>query len=274
MIKRIYRTIRYFSRKIGAHRVGAYSAEGAFFMMMSVFPFMILLLSLVRFLPFEIEQILDFFSHAFPREVDAFLTGFINDIKMTGSNTITWISAGGMLLSASKGVFSIMGGLNSVFEVRETRNYFKIRFLSAFYTVAFTLMILLTFFMLVFGNRIASLVERNYPSFAGMAFILSSLRYLIGFVILVIFFLLVYSFLPNKKSRFREQLPGAAVAATGWVAFSIVFSFYIDNFANYATVYGSLTAVIVMMLWLYTCMYILFIGAELNLYYIRKILEK
>ena len=68
--------------------------------------------------------------------------------------------------------------------------------------------------------------------------------------------------------------PGAMIASVGWIAYSVLFAFYIDNFSNYAPLYGSLTAVILLMLWLYSCMYILFLGAEINLYYIRKIAVK
>ncbi|HAN21235.1 MAG: hypothetical protein A2Y15_06650 [Clostridiales bacterium GWF2_36_10] len=134
-------------------------------------------------------------------------------------------------------------------------------------------MIVGTFVLLVFGNRIIEMTEENFP-YAAVVFIIMSLRYLIGFCLLVFFFTIIYRALPSGKQRFSHQLPGAIIASVGWIAFSLMFSFYIDNFSNYATVYGSLTAVVLLMLWLYSCMYILFFGAEINLYYYRKILGK
>lgn len=272
MIKKIINIIKYFARKIDAHKVGAYSAEGAFYMTISIFPFIILLLSLVRFLPFEHAQMFFFMSDLLPDEVDKFLGDFIKNITAITSNTITIISAAGLLWSASKGVYSVIGGLNSINEIRETRNYFKVKFLSLFYTLSFVLIILITFILLVFGNRIVAFAESKFP-YTAVIFILMSLRYLIGFCLLVFFFSYIYKFLPAKKHRFSSQMPGAIVASVGWIAFSIIFSFYIDNFSDYATIYGSLTAIVLLMLWLYSCMYILFIGGEINLYYSRKILN-
>lgn len=273
MIKKIFSIIKYFSRKIDAHKMDAYSAEGAFYMVISIFPFIILLLSLVRFLPFEQNQLFNFVAGMLPDEVDKFLENFISQITTNTTNTITIISAAGLLWSASKGVYSVIGGLNSTFEERETRSYFKVKFLSLFYTLSFIVMILVTLIFIVFGNRIVALAENKFP-YAAVIFIFMSLRYLIGFCFLVFFFIIIYKFLPDGKRRFAQLLPGAIVASVGWIAFSYIFSFYIDNFSNYATIYGSLTAVVLLMLWLYSCMYILFFGGELNLYYMRKILGK
>lgn len=272
MIKQLFRTIKYFTRKISAHKVGAYSAEGAFFMMFSIFPFIILLLSMVRFLPFEQEQILSFTAGIMPDEVDNFFSGIVIELRNNTNNTITFVSAAVLLWSASKGVYSVIGGLNSVFEQREGRHFIRVRLLSILYTLAFVIIITVTLTLLVFGNRIISLTERNFSSYYALIFIVMSLRYLIGFCFLVLFFNIIYKALPSGKHRFFTQLPGAVVAAVGWIAFSVFFSFYIDNFSNYTTLYGSLTAVVLLMLWLYFCMYILFFGAEINLYYKKRIL--
>ena len=272
MYKKHFYIVKYFARKIDAHKVGAYSAEGAFYMTISIFPFIILLLSLVRFLPFERAQMFNFLSGMLPDEVDRFLSDFITKITNNTTNAITIFSALGLLWSASKGVYSVIGGLNSVSETKETRNYFKVKFLSLFYTLSFILIILLTFILLVFGNRIVAFARSKIPYIA-VIYIIMSLRYLIGFCLLVFFFSFVYAFLPAKKQRFTTQMPGAIIASVGWIAFSYAFSFYIDNFSNYATVYGSLTAIVLLMLWLYSCMYILFFGGEINLYYQKKVIN-
>jgi membrane protein len=241
-------------------------------MMFSIFPFIILLLSMVRFLPFEQEQILSFTAGIMPDEVDNFFSGIVIELRNNTNNTITFVSAAVLLWSASKGVYSVIGGLNSVFEQREGRHFIRVRLLSILYTLAFVIIITVTLTLLVFGNRIISLTERNFSSYYALIFIVMSLRYLIGFCFLVLFFNIIYKALPSGKHRFFTQLPGAVVAAVGWIAFSVFFSFYIDNFSNYTTLYGSLTAVVLLMLWLYFCMYILFFGAEINLYYKKRIL--
>ena len=91
-----------------------------------------------------------------------------------------------------------------------------------------------------------------------------SLRTVIGFAILIIFFLILFLAIPNRKSSILDELPGAIIAAAGWMIFSYLYSFYIDNIGSFSNMYGSLTTIVFLMLWLYFCMYILFFGAEIN----------
>ena len=119
--------------------------------------------------------------------------------------------------------------------------------------------------IMVFGNMLNDMLYSLLPDLKGLVYIISSLRFIIAFVLLVLFFTVMFKSLPSGKQRFSDQLPGAVITSAGWVSFSILFSFFVDNFSNYANIYGSLTAIIVLLLWLYVCMYIMFIGAEINL---------
>ena len=82
--------------------------------------------------------------------------------------------------------------------------------------------------------------------------------------ILILFFLYLYMVIPNHRSRIFFELPGAVLTSMGWIGFSYLYSFYIDHMANFSNTYGSLTAVVLLMLWLYACMYMLLIGGEIN----------
>jgi membrane protein len=86
----------------------------------------------------------------------------------------------------------------------------------------------------------------------------------------LIFFLAIYVVIPNRKTKISKELPGALVCACGWMGFSYAFSYYIDHYSNYTSMYGSLTTIVLFMLWLYFCMYILFIGAEINVLFQNK----
>lgn len=271
-VKKTYGTIRYFGRKISSHRVSTYSAEGAFFMLLSLFPFLTLLLSLIRFLPFEEQGFTGFMGEFLPSEVMDLFSGLIDGVTTAGTNTVTWVSGLTMLWSASKGMKSIVKGLNSVAEVRESRNAVYRRFLSLFYTLAFVIVLIVIIIFMVFGGTIASWIRDDFPRVTAVLEVLLNLRFAVGFCLLVFFFALVYRFIPCGKRRFTAQLPGSLVASAGWIAFTFLFSFYIDNFSNYANIYGSITAIVILLLWLYICMFILYIGAELNLYYLRRVL--
>lgn len=263
-MQRLIKGIKYFGRKISASRISAYSAQTAYFMFLSLIPLIMLLLSLLQLFGDTGETFTKTLSEIMPGVLGEFINDFIDEIISDGRLTLTILSAALLLWSASRGVFSIIGGLNSVYEIKETRKYLWVRFLSIVYTLAFIIIVCGVLLIIVFGDSLINLSNSLFPNLKGLVYIIASLRFILGFIILVLFFSIIYKSMPCKKMKFVDQIPGAVIAGAGWVSFSILFSFYVDNFSNYANVYGSLTAIIVLMLWLYTCMYIMFIGAEIN----------
>jgi membrane protein len=164
-----------------------------------------------------------------------------------------------------------MRRLNSVYEIKETRNYFFLRITSTIYTLIFAIMVIASMVLFVFGNRLYLWIELKVPVFKGMALLIISLRTIVGLIILLVFFLVIYVVIPNRRTKVMNELPGAMVCAGGWMGFSYAFSYYIDH-SNYSSMYGSLTTIVLFMLWMYFCMYILFIGAEINLMFENKAL--
>jgi membrane protein len=223
-----------------------------------------LLLSLLNQLGADAEAIASSVHDLAPDFLYSFLDNYIEEIINDGRMSLTIVSALVLLWSASKGVFAIIGGLNSVYEIKENRNYFLIRLLAMLYTFLLIIIVIGVLLIMVFGHTLNNLLTSLFPNLKGLVYIISSLRFILGFLVLVLFFTLLYKSLPNRKMKLLDQLPGAVIAGAGWVSFSFLFSFFIDNFSNYANIYGSLTAIIVLLLWLYICMYIMFIGAEIN----------
>lgn len=265
--------IRYFIRKIDAHRLDAYAAQVAFFVLLAAVPLLILMFSLTSFLSISETEFLDELELIFPSLVGGLFEGLVYNVFENGSSFTTLFSIVALLWLASRAVYYIIGGLNSVFEAKETRGFIRLRALSIFYTIAFLIILVAALLLMVFGTFIADITVKQFPALSGMVDVISSMRFVIGLLLLTFFFALVFKVLPNRKTSFSSQLPGAVIAAVGWVLFSFIFSFYVDNFSNYANIYGSLTAIVVFMLWLYICMYILFCGAELNLL-VEKVQEK
>ena len=118
---------------------------------------------------------------------------------------------------------------------------------------------------MVFGNTIVVAIGNQFPLLKEMALLVISLRTAVGFGIMFVFFLVLYVAVPNRKGKVSEEIPGAILTSIGWISFSYVFSFYIDHFADFDT-YGSLTAIVFLMLWLYACMYMFFVGGEVNVW--------
>mgnify|MGYP000971020104 FL=1 len=265
MVKATYKLIRLFDRKIQDAHIQAYSAQAAFFIIISFFPFIMLLFTIVKYFPITESSMLELFSLIFPSGVNSMVVSIVTQIyDTTVSGTLIPITAITTLWSAGKSFLAIMRGLNIVYEIRETRDYFFLRAISALYTLIFAIMVIITMLLFVFGNRLYLWIERQFPILMDMALVIISLRTIGGLVTLVIFFLLIYVVIPNRKTNIMKELPGALLSAAGWMGFSYAFSYYIDNFSNFSATYGSLTTIVLFMLWMYFLMYILFIGAECN----------
>ncbi len=244
--------------------ITAYSAQAAFFIFISLVPFAMLLISLLSRLPISVESLnggeLAFIS---PQIAD-FIKKVISDSSQTYSGAIISVTTVVTLWSASKGTVAIVRGLDTVYGVTVKRNYIKLRLISLLYTFALVIILILTFALTVFGNSILEMISAAFPSTVGIAGVVGFLRWVVTLLLLVLFFMLIYTVVPERKTKFMNELPGAVVSSLGWVGFSALFSFYIDNFANYVNIYGSLATIVILLLWLYFCMIILFFGAELN----------
>lgn len=265
MIKATYKLVRLFGQKIDDDHIQAYSAQAAFFIIISFFPFIMLLFSIVKLFPLTESSMLLLFSQVFPSGVNSMVVPIISQIyDTTASGTLISLTAITTLWSAGKGFLAIMKGLNAVYEIKETRSYLFLRVTSALYTLIFAVMVIITMILFVFGNRLFIWIEKRFPRLADMALVIISLRTIVGLITLVIFFLLIFIVIPNRKTTIMQEIPGAIISAAGWMGFSYAFSFYIDNFSNFSATYGSLTAIVLFMLWMYFLMYILFLGAECN----------
>ncbi len=265
LIKKIVQAVNNFMQAIKDDSISAYSAQAAFFIIISAFPMIMLLLTLLKYLPYFGDGTAMLQFDMLPKEVNVFITDVLNEIIEKSTRTVLSVSAITSLWSASKGVYSIMTGLTAAYSIEESRSYFRMRFLSIIYTAILVVMLIAALGFLVFGNSIYDALMDYLPIAAEHVRIISrGIKWLVGFGVLVFMFVVLYIAMPNRKSTIFQELPGALVSAVGWIGFSYLYSFYIDNFSNYSNVYGSLTAVVLLMLWLYFCMYIMLLGAEVN----------
>jgi membrane protein len=260
----IYKILRAFNRKINDDFITAFSAQAAFFVIISFFPFIMLLLTLLQYLPITETTLLYTLTEIFPSSINSLMVNIVTEIYSKTSGTLISIAAVSALWASSRGILAIVRGLNSVYGIHETRNFIKLRIISAFYTLFLALMLIITLVILVFGNSLYVWIEDRIPILRDLALLIISIRTFAGLCILTVFFLLVYIVIPNRKTKIFREFPGALLSAAGWMGFSYLFSFYIDNMGSYSNMYGSLTAIVLFMLWFYSCMYIMFIGGEVN----------
>mgnify|MGYP005785158055 CR=1 FL=1 len=267
-ISSIINLIQTVSRKIREDYVNVFSAQAAYYLIICVFPFGMFLLSLIQnlihYLPITQEEILVTCSRIFPNTIDTFVSSIIKELYGKASATILSVTGITTLWSASRSFLAITRGLEKIYNITETRNYIVRRLLSAVYTLIFAVSLILLLVIFVFGNTLYGWIVVRLPFLADFTLLVISMRTLFGLAFLTLFFLLIYIFIPNRKTRVFNELPGALLSSAGWMGFSFLYSFYIDNMSNFSSMYGSLTAVVLCMIWLYACMLILFLGAELN----------
>lgn len=255
-----------FLDKMAKNHVGAYAAQSAYFMLMSVIPMLLMFVTLIRFLPITEQDFFHVLMELVPGEFEGLLRMITGEVFSYSSAALP-VSAVIAAWSAAKGIQSLYNGLNVIFNVPVVPNYIKARLISAVYTVIFVLAIALTLVLMVFGTSLQQALITYIPFIGEMTAHIVHLRGLITMAFLFVTFLILYTCVPNRKATFRSQIPGAVFSAVTWILFSFVFSIYVSVSNSLSNMYGSLTTLIMAMLWLYFCMYILMIGAEINAYF-------
>ncbi len=254
--------IKWFAARITHDRLDSTAAHSSFFLIISFLPFIALLLTLMQRIHFSsgmtmIEAVIGFFPESVAEYVKELFPS-----PLESGGIIPWaiIMA---VWSSSMGMVAVIKGLDQIYEVQETRNYIVLRLMALLYVVLFAVVIIVTAGLLVFGSTIYKyLLEHSPPFFATL---LMNFKSLAGFVLLFLFFTLMYTFLPRRRIKFIHNLAGAAFGAGGWVLFSYFFSLFVENFSNFS-IYGGLATLVILMYWLFFCMYIMFLGAEVSMW--------
>ena len=269
-LKEIYQKILNMTADVTEDHVGAYAAQSAYFFMLCMIPIILLLITMVQYTPVTKADVMTAVIQVFPTSVDSMITSIVNQVynQSSGIIPITVVVA---LWSAGKGVLAMTSGLNCVYKCNETRNYIFLRIRATIYTVMFILVIIFLLVLSVFGNTLNIFIAAHVPILKNLADRLIAMRTIITPIVLMIFCLLIYKFLPNRKDKLRKQLPGAVFAAIGWMIVSWIFSVYVDILKGFSDMYGSLTTIVLIMLWMYFCMYCILLGGELNMMMYDKV---
>ncbi len=255
-----------FFGRLEQDHVGAFAAQAAYFLIMSFIPFVLVLMTLVRYTPLTYNVVRDAIIGVVPQNIQGTVLGIVADVYNRSAAVLPL--AGLMALwSAGKGMQSLMNGLNTIYHVKETRNWLINRIYSVVYTLLFVVALIVSLILLVLGNVIQTVISRYIPILGRIIARILNARTFLVFVVLFLVFLVLFKFIPNRKATLKSQVPGAFITAVAWSLFSYFFSIYFNYFPNFGNMYGSLTAIIMVMLWLYVCMNLVLYGAEINAYF-------
>lgn len=253
-------------RHIQSLNIPLYAANAGFFILLSVFPALVLILSLLRYTGLQVSSLVEVLSSFIPGALMPTVEGLVLSTYENSSGALVGLSAVTALWSASKGVHGLLKGLNTVYGVAEDRGWLYTRFISVVYTFVFLAVLLLTLVVHVFGGTLLSLLPISQSPLLKLLTGLLGVRGIVLPVIQTVVFMLLFAFLPNGRNKLRDTVPGALLASLGWLVFSGAFSLYVEHFASLSNIYGSVYAIALTMLWLYFCLSILFFSAALNQY--------
>lgn len=244
--------------------VTALGAQLAFFFLLSLFPLLIFMVTLLPYLNLPEDQIFQFLRNYAPADVYALIESTLTEVLQNRNGGLLSLGLLGTIWSASNGVNAIVKSLNKSYGLEETRPFFIVRGLSVVFTILIIVLFVIALVLPVFGEQIGILLF----SFLGLdeMFLLvwNSIRFTIPPLIIFVVLTALYWLVPNEKLYLKSVIPGGIFAALGWILVSLGFSFYVSNFANYTATYGSLGAIIVLMMWLYFSGTILMIGGQIN----------
>lgn len=257
--------------------IPALGAQMTYYLILALFPFIIFLINLFSFTSLAADSgFTDSLKQYLPYDAWNIIDNIISSAIQNKSSTLLSFGGIGTLWAASNGVNALIRGLNKAYDKEETRPFWKVRLISLIFTLAFSIIIIFSFLMLVSGK----IIEEHLFSSTGIPLFFQTLwntiRYFIPILTMMSIFTLLYYYIPNHRVSFRETIPGAILSTLGWIIFSSFFSIYVNNFNSFSKIYGSLGGVIILLLWIYWSTVIVLLGGELNasLAFIRQGLKK
>ena len=253
-------------RHIQSLNIPLHAANSGFFIILSLFPALVLLLSLLRYTGLQVSSLVEVLSTIIPEALMGMVEEIVLSTYENSSGALVGVSALTALWSASKGVYGLQTGLNAVYGVSEDRGGLYVRFISVLYTFVFLAVLLLTLVVHVFGGTILELLPITR---LGLFKILSGIvdfSFVLLLVVQTVVFMLIFAFLPNGRNKLRDTIPGALLASLGWLILSDLFSVYVEHFASLSNIYGSVYTIALAMLWLHWCLSLIFYCGALNQY--------
>ncbi|WP_058306066.1 YihY/virulence factor BrkB family protein [Gracilibacillus massiliensis] len=259
--------IRFLKRlfeRITSDEVPGLAAQLSYFFLLSLFPFMIFLVTLVGYLPFDNIDVMNFVSTYAPDEIMTLLTDNLTQIMNNRNGGLLSIGIIGTLWSASNGINALIRSFNKAYNIDEERSFIVTRGISIVLTIAMLLVILIAFLLPIFGRMIGVYLFSFFGLSAGFLDLWNALRWVISSVIFFIVLVTLYRLAPSKKVYFKHVYIGAIFATVFWQLTSLAFSYYVSSMGNYSATYGSLGGVIILMIWFYLSGIIIITGGEIN----------
>ena len=259
---------------LSRNKINVYASQAAFYFIVSAVPFLMFLLSTLRYIiPIDISDILEALNFL-PSSIAYWLSSIIEQIYTQSSVPLLSITALTTLYAANRSTHALSIALMQIYEPEKVNRPIKNYLISFMETILMVFVLSATIILLIFSKPIIKLIISFLPEQLDFAIDLISSSKIITYISIVLVFAVLYKVLSNSKRPYKDQLPGAFFASMGWILFSAIYAFYINNYANFSYTYGSLAAIVLMMLWLNACMNIFLWGGQINVFLEQRFKEK
>lgn len=260
--------LKEFLIRIRDDSVTAIGAQLSYYLVLSIFPFLIFFLNILSYTPIAREDVLHSIIVMLPIDTQRLISTLLIETINTSNETLLSLSAITGLWAASKGIMALIRVLNKAYDVDETRSYLELRGIAILLTIALLALLLIVLLTLVFGEVLGNRLFEFLGITQKFIIFWQYFRVLISLSAMILIFALLYRYIPSirngKRINFRHAMPGAIFASLGWIITSTIFSYYVNNFGNYGKTYGSLGGIIVLLIWLYLSSIIIIMGGEIN----------
>lgn len=276
-MRRINNNLIQIIKEFNIGEINSKAAEMSFFLLLSLFPFVMFTISSIVYIPIlHLNKYISFFENLMPESAFMVVLSIINSALSNKSIGFTIMSFFLTIWSSSRAVRAIIKGANRSYKVKETRSYIKVTIVGLLFTLGLLLLIFTSMIFLVFGERIGYIIF----NFIGLDNIFIKIwdicRYSIGILTIIIILMYLYKYTPNKKIKIKDTIPGALISTIGWIIVSLFYSYYSNYYVNYEIIYGSIGGIIVLITWIYISSWAILIGAEVNakLYLLKQYRKK
>lgn len=251
-------------KKIRTDDIQATSAQLTYYLLLSFFPFLIFIMTLVGYANISMIDKVDDLREIIPVQAVAIIEEIIKEVSEGRSQALLSFGMLATLWATSRCINAIIKGLNKAYDIEDNRRLWKVRVFSILGTFVIGIVVLLSILMIVFGNWVGNQLSLLFHFSDSIHRLWNFLQYMVPLLVMTVVFTLLYLIGPNQKITFKEALPGAAFTTLGWIITSITFSIYVNQFGNFTKTYGSLGGVMILLIWLYISSNIILIGGEIN----------
>ncbi|MGE5495246.1 MAG: YihY/virulence factor BrkB family protein [Burkholderiales bacterium] len=244
--------------------ISSLSAQLSFSLLMSLFPFLLFLLSVASALPIPVAEFTEHIVKFMPGDAGAFIAEVISEMINAKSTALLSLSAVVTVWGSSRGIGALSKGLNKAYDKKESRSFFKMTVMSIVFTIGMALLVIITLLSIIFGSLIGEFLSGFFAFPQAFLELWVILRYAVPIALTFVIFTLVYTCVPCCGVKVKEALPGAVFSTAGWIVTSLLFSFYAANISGFTRVYGSIGGIIILLIWIYISCVIIMIGGEMN----------